>query len=92
MLAVHNGYLLATIANRILERIFGDAPASCAGVHPGADRDRVRVVADGNVVLKADVETLEVLAYQHHVYVFIAPSTHKGAGTTYISVQLKFFT
>ena len=34
----------------------------------------------------------QVLAHQHHVHVFIAPSRQKGPGATQISVQLKFFT
>ena len=89
---MHNSYLLAAIVNGVLERIFGDASAACAGVHPGADRHRVRVVADGNLVFKADVETLQILAHQHQVDVFIAPSRQKGAGATYIGVQLEFFT
>src|ERR1700719_4007048 len=80
---------LRPFAYRILERKLGDAPATRASIDPGADRDRVRVVADGNVVLKANIETLDILAHQHHVDVFIAPARHQGAGGTHVGVQMK---
>ena len=42
------------------------------GVDAGRDRDGVRVVADRDVVLEADVQPLEVLADQHDVDVLVA--------------------
>jgi len=86
---VHNGHLLAAIAYRVFERKLGDAPAARAAIDPGADRDRVRVVVNGDVVLKANVETLEILAHQHHVDVFVAPSRNQGAGWTHVGVEMK---
>ncbi len=64
--------------------------AALAGVDAGGHRDRVRIVVDLNVVLVADVQSLEVLAHHHEVDVVEAAARNERARGAQIGVQLEF--
>jgi hypothetical protein len=42
----------------------------------------------GGIVLKANIETLDVLAHQYYIDIFVAPSRHQGEGGTHVGVQI----
>ena len=71
---MHNCYLLAAVAYCLFEPILGDAPAACATIDPGANRERLGVVADGDEVLEGNIKTLEILAHYPYVDIFVAPT------------------
>ena len=68
-------------ANRTMRRDLG------ARVDAGRDGDRLRVVADRDVVLEADVESLEVLADEHEVDVLVAPARASWSGRAQVGVE-----
>ena len=51
----------------------------------------MRVVADRDIVLEGDVETLKVFTHDNQVYVVETPSGDPGAGRPDIRVELEFF-
>ena len=87
---MHDGDLLAAIADRVIEGEFGDPPRALPCVHAGRNGHRVRVVADRDVVLERDVKSLQVLAYHDEVDVLIASAGHQGPGRAKVGVKLEF--
>jgi hypothetical protein len=49
----------------------------------------VRVVADRDVVLEADVQPLEVLAHQHQVDILVAPAGNEGARRPQVGIEVE---
>ena len=71
---VDDGHLLSAVFQRVVEGKLSNAAAAMSGVHAGTDRDGVRVVADGDEVLEADIQAFEVLPNEHEVDVFESAS------------------
>jgi len=72
-----------------LERELEQTPAALARVDAGGHRHRMRVVVDADVVLVADVQTLEVLAHDHEVDVVEAAAWNQRARRTQVGVELE---
>jgi hypothetical protein len=84
-----DGHSPAAVLDRVIERELRDAAASGARIDAGADGHRMRVVADRNVVLEADVEALEVLPDQDEIDVVVAPAGHDRADRAQVGVKLE---
>src|SRR5882762_1196603 len=65
--------------------------APTPGIHARRNRYGTRVVTDCHVVLKADVQPLEVFADQHQIDVVVAAAAEDGAHGTDIGVQPELF-
>ena len=82
-------HLLATVAQRVLERITNHALRS----HARDQRDRLggglRIVADADVVLEARVEALGVLADQDDVDVVVATAGNDVAPRPHVGVEVE---
>jgi hypothetical protein len=74
----------------VLERIVGDAAAFRARVQPRADGHGAWVTLDGDVVLKTDVQSLEVLADQHRVDILVPPTRQQCLRRTNVGEELEF--
>ena len=73
----------------VLESELEQPAAALARVHAAGHRDRVRVIADLDVVLVADVQPLEILAHHHQIDVVEAAARNERARRTQVRVQLE---
>ena len=84
---VHDGDLLASVLERVVEREFDDLARSLAGVDPGRNRDRVRIVSDRDVVFEGDVKAAEVFSHQHDVDIVESSPGDHAPNRTHIGVK-----
>ena len=63
---------LRPLLERVVERELDDLARSRAGVDAGRNRDRVRIVADRDVVLEGDIKAFEILSHQHDVDIVVS--------------------
>ncbi len=86
---MHDGDFLASGGDGVLEGELEQPAAALARVHAARDRDGVRIVADLNVVLVPDVQSLEILAHHHQIDVVEASAGNERARRAQVRVELE---
>src|SRR6266540_4892649 len=88
---VHDRDFPALVAHGVIEGELGDSDAARARIDPRADRYRMRIVADGDVVLVSHVQPLGVFPHHYEVDVFIAAARDQRARRPDVGIEMEFF-
>ena len=88
---VDDGDFLAAVLFGVVEGESRDALAAGAGVDAGGDGDRLRVVADSEVVFPGEVEAFDVLAHEDEVDVFESSAGDDGFHRADVGEEAELF-
>src|SRR6266542_7160495 len=86
---VHDRDFPALVAHGVIEGELGDSDAARARIDSGADRHRMRIVADGDVVLVSHIEPLGVFPHQHEIDVFVAAARNQRTRRPDVGVEME---